>query len=227
MKNIARFISTLAIAGVFVLSGCKEEQVLYDTNQTSTTGPGGAQVAQGMGGATQAGTLKFERPPDRELLPLEELKSYTAAGIEFVIPRPWEFRRSESPMRAAEITAGDVSIVVFHFGVGQGGTAEANLSRWMGQVKLAPGWEPSLYQQRSNGLVVSEVIVRGDYTPTAMGPGAPAPQPIPDAILHGIVAEGGPQGSVFIRATGPTRAIDAQRKGLETMVQLLRPVAEG
>jgi hypothetical protein len=208
------------------LSGCKEEQVMYETDQASTSGPGGGDMAAGMGGAMAGGALSFERPPEREMLALEELKSYTAAGIEFVIPRDWEFRRSESPMRAAEITAGDVSIVVFHFGVGQGGSAEANISRWMGQVKLGAGWEPSLYQQRSNGLVVSEVIVRGDYTPTAMGPGAPAPAPIPDAILHGVVAEGGPQGSVFIRATGSTRAVDAERKGLETMVQLLRPVAQ-
>jgi hypothetical protein len=228
MKSLSRSLSIIALMSVVTFSGCKEEQVLYETDQTSTTGPGGAATPPMAGGGSTAaasGNMQFERPPARDMLPLEKLKTHTVVGIEMAIPRDWSFRLSNSPMRAAEITAEDVDIVVFYFGQGQGGDAEANIRRWLSQVQVAPGWEPSLYQQRSNGLVVTEVIARGSYTPTAMGPAAPAPQTITDAILHGVVVEGGPQGSIFIRATGPIRAIEAARPGLETMVQLLRPVA--
>jgi hypothetical protein len=230
--HIHRSLSLLAIAALFFVSGCKEEQVLYETDRASTTGAGGAPAATSAAMPNAAGgALKFERPPDRTQLTPDKLKTHTAAGLEFVFPREWAFKLSNSPMRAAEISMpaaneadGGVEVVVFYFGQGQGGTAEMNINRWIGQVEPMPGWPPTLYQSRPNGLVVSEVVVRGNYTPTAMGPAAPAPTPIKDAVLYGIVAEGGPQGSVFIRATGTIKAMDAARPGLETMVQLLRPV---
>ncbi len=224
-----RSLSLLALAALVLISGCKEEQVLYETDRPSTTGPATTAAMPNVPAA--AGALKFERPPDRAQLAPDKLKSHTAAGLEFVFPREWAFKLSNSPMRAAEISVpaaneadGGVEVVVFYFGQGQGGTAEMNINRWIGQVEPMPGWPPTLYQSRANGLIVSEVVVRGNYTPTAMGPAAPPPTPIKDAVLYGIVAEGGPQGSVFIRATGTIKAMDAARPGLETMVQLLRPV---
>jgi hypothetical protein len=232
--HIHRSLSLLAIAALFFVSGCKEEQVLYETDRASTAGPAGTApttTAALPNAPAATGALKFERPPERTQLTPDKLKTHTAAGLEFVFAREWVFKLSNSPMRAAEISMpaaneadGGVEVVVFYFGQGQGGTAEANITRWIGQVEPMPGWPPTLYQSRPNGLVVSEVVVRGNYTPTAMGPAAPAPTPIKDAVLYGIVAEGGPLGSVFIRATGTIKAMDAARPGLETMVQLLRPV---
>ncbi len=134
---------------------------------------------------------------------------FAVAGLFLPVPQGWITDRPSGGMRAAQflISEGDQSaeVAVFHFGAGQGGSVEDNLSRWIRQIAQPDGSETQARREKnsSGSLTIHQVIAEGTYTPAAMG-GAPA-QPRPDTRLHGIVVEGGPEGTVFIRATGPAK----------------------
>src|SRR6202521_2560460 len=74
--------------------------------------------------------------------------STAAAGLTFTAPAGWTVGRPGSPMRVAEFTlpraAGDsedAQLVVYYFG-GRGGSVDANIQRWIGQIQQ-PGGKPS------------------------------------------------------------------------------------
>jgi len=121
-------------------------------------------------------------------------------------------------MRAATYTivpaAGDTAsaeCVVYFFGAGQGGSVEANLDRWKGQM-VAPGGKPSdakIAKRTIHGLTVTTIDASGDYTGMG-GPMASAVQK--NYRLLGAIVEG-PGGNVFIKFTGPAKTVvDSQAK---------------
>jgi hypothetical protein len=136
-------------------------------------------------------------------------------------------------MRAAQfeipLEAGDpLELVVFHFGPGQGGTPQDNISRWARQIKPADGKDAleaaQVERAEISGLRLWSVISEGEYTPTAMsGPPQPA---IPDARLHGLVIEGGPKGSLFLRLVGPRAAVAAQEAAMRHLAESARAEPE-
>lgn len=140
--------------------------------------------------------------------------SVTVAGLTLHVPQGWITDRPSGGMRAAQflIREGEESaeVAVFHFGAGQGGSVEDNIARWIRQVAQPDGSETQAKREKAsvNGLTIHQVIAEGTYTAAAMG-GAPA-TPKPGTRLHGIVVEGGPEGTVFIRATGPAKLLAAR-----------------
>src|SRR5688500_12474542 len=66
-------------------------------------------------------------------------ETFKVSGFEFTRPTAWQWVESTSPMRKAELAvpAGTESekgeIVFFHFGQGQGGDTQSNITRWYGQ----------------------------------------------------------------------------------------------
>ena len=66
------------------------------------------------------------------------------------------------------------------------------------------------------------VKVSGTYAPISMRPGVPAPTPKPDYAIYGIILEGGPQGTLFIKATGPKATIEVQAAALDAFDQSAR-----
>ena len=68
-----------------------------------------------------------------------------AAGLTFTTPDGWRQSSSASAMRVAEFTLprapGDVEdaiLIVYYFG-GQGGSVDANIQRWVGQIQQPDG----------------------------------------------------------------------------------------
>ncbi len=47
-----------------------------------------------------------------------------------------------------------------------------------------------------------------------MGPFAPPQAPRPDQALFGVIVEGGPMGSVFVKVTGPEATIQSHSEAL-------------
>jgi hypothetical protein len=96
-----------------------------------------------------------------------------AAGLSFTTPDGWRQSPSNSPMRVAEFTlphaegdAEDAQLIVYYFG-GQGGSIDANIQRWVGQMQQADGQPSSAVAKREtrkvNGLTLTLVDVSGTY----------------------------------------------------------------
>jgi len=125
-------------------------------------------------------------------------------------------------MRAATYTvpaaAGDTAsaeCVVYFFGVGQGGSVEANLERWKGQM-IAPDGKPSsakIAKRTIHQLAVTTIDTSGDYTGMG-GPMAPSKSVQKNYRLLGAIIEG-PAGNVFVKFTGPAKTVAARQAEFE------------
>lgn len=153
-----------------------------------------------------------------------------APGVSFDLPEGWLPQTPASSMRFAQCAlpgeAGAAELVVFYFGPDQGGPAAENIARWAGQF-TAPDdpSQPATAETESfqqDGLQVTVVRVQGTYTPIAMGPMMPAPAPRAGQALYGVIVEGGPRGSVFVKVTGPAATLAAQREALDTFARSAR-----
>ncbi len=131
------------------------------------------------------------------------------AGLSFTIPKGWDSVPPATAMRAAQWTvpargdAGPGEAVVFFFGPGQGGDAQANVARWSGTVTTAQG-TPAVGQtstRHAGGIAVTQLEVYGTYANSMGSPGLPA-LPKPGYGLVGVILEY-PGGPVFFRLLGP------------------------
>ena len=149
-----------------------------------------------------------------------------AAGetqIDFALPAGWQSETPSSNMRLAQATipgaGGPGQLAVFYFGPGGGGDADANIQRWVGQMELEQGSQPSRQTfETENGFRVTWVDVAGTLLPSTMGTGPETAQP--NSRLLGAVVEG-PGGPWFFKATGPKATLDGER---EKFLEMLRSV---
>ena len=130
----------------------------------------------------------------------ESAKSFKVAERTFEVPESWTAETPSSRMRKAQFKNGKVEIVVFFFGAGSGGSAEANVNRWIGQFK-EPKEELSakVEKKKIKTATITTVSARGTYMS-----GSPFGQktPMPNYAMRGAIIEckGGP---IFIKMTGP------------------------
>ncbi len=130
-------------------------------------------------------------------------------------PVGWIEEPTASPMRVAQFRlprvpgdSEDGELVVFYFG-GSGGTVEANLQRWVGQMEQPDGRSSfavaSTTAFDANGLDVTLLDVPGTYV-AAVRPGAAERLDKRDFRLLAAVVET-PVGPWFFKLTGPARTI--------------------
>jgi hypothetical protein len=109
--------------------------------------------------------------------------------------------------------------VVYFFGAGSGGTVEANLERWKGQVLNAQGKaaDAQIQKRAIHSLTVTTIDSTGTYTgmggPTA--PGAPVKR---QYRVIGAVIEN-PGGNLFVKFTGPAKTVTANKARFEQLLQ--------
>jgi hypothetical protein len=132
-------------------------------------------------------------------------------------------------MRAAQYgVEGDdkAELSVFYFGADQGGSVDANITRWLGQLTQPDGSDTMKKAKRGErkvgSLTVSLVEAQGGFAGGMTMPGAPPPTPISDALLLGAIAEG-PQGSVFFKLVGPRETVERARTAFDAMIGSLHP----
>ena len=133
-------------------------------------------------------------------------------------------------MRAAtysmSLAAGDQGVaecIVNYFGPGQGGTVEANIERWKGQVQGADG-KPApakLENRKVRGVPVVVIDSSGAYTGMG-GPMAASAKPVPGYRLLGAIVEG-PGGMVFFKLTGPAKTIAGHEKSFNQLLASIQP----
>lgn len=135
--------------------------------------------------------------------------------LRYDTPDDWIERPTQSPMRVTEFRlprvpgdAEDGELVVFYFG-GSGGSVEANLQRWVGQMEQPDG--RSSFEVASttgfdaNGLAVTLLDVPGTYV-AAVSPGSATRLNKPGFRLLAAVIETS-VGPYFFKLTGPDRTI--------------------
>nr|AER58213.1 hypothetical protein LP001_034 [uncultured Acidobacteriota bacterium] len=154
------------------------------------------------------------------------LAADSGAGIRWTPPSNWK-AEAQRPMRLATYTippaAGDSDpgeCGVYYFGQGQGGSVEANITRWIGQFQSKEA--PKRDQRTLHGLKVTTIDVSGAYSgmggPMAKGGGAPKP----NYRLLGAIAEGS-QGSIFFKFTGPAKTVAQNQAAFEKLLASLGP----
>jgi len=137
--------------------------------------------------------------------------------VSYKVPERWIVEKPTSEMRLAQYrlpkAAGDgedALLVVFYFGPGQGGTTQANIDRWVNQVKQPDGSDSKDKAKTEtmtvNGLQVTTLDVKGTYSGGMSQDSAPKDA---NSIyrLRGAVIET-PKGSYFVKLTGPEKTVD-------------------
>jgi len=151
------------------------------------------------------------------------LFAQSVAGMKWTPPAGWKSSGTTS-MRAATYPVAPVpgdregaECAVYFFGLGQGGSIQANIDRWQGQFKAAGGKPATAKVVKINihGLPVTTMDVSGEYSGMA-GPAAP-PVSVTDYRLLGAIIEG-PGGNVFIKFTGPAKTVAANQSKFQRLL---------
>jgi hypothetical protein len=151
-----------------------------------------------------------------------------AGGLVWEGRSPLVRRAPKTNMRAAEYGLegeAQAELGVFYFGPDQGGTVDANVARWLGQIKQPDGSDTMTKAVREQatfgGVQVTTIEATGSFSGGMAMPGMAPPAAIADAMLLGAIANG-PKGPVFFKLTGPRAAVEKARAGFRGMLETLR-----
>ncbi len=165
------------------------------------------------------GWARFMRRP-------EPARPLGPGGIAWTVPTGWEMG-PEHQMRIAtyriHAIAGDpddAECAVYFFGTGQGGSVEANLSRWAGQFTgpdgQAPKEAPKTDQRRVGGLKISTLTASGTYLGAGGMMGQPS-APKPNYRMRAAIVEA-PEGLVFFKLAGPVNTVASSEKDFDALL---------
>ncbi len=160
------------------------------------------------------------------------LQGESAAGVQWKAPSGW-VSEPPRPMRAATYdipgprdSPEHSQCVVYFFGANQGGTVEANLTRWKSQMLGSDGKEAAAKVQTRtiHGLRMTTIDTSGTYTGMG-GPMAATPvKPAPGYRLLGAIVEA-PGGELFIKFAGRSGLVGAAAHDFEMLLDSFAPDA--
>ena len=139
-----------------------------------------------------------------------------SGDLRFKAPEGWTTEQASSSMRVAQYKLPKVegdkedgSLVLYYFGATQGGTAQANIDRWISQMQQPDG-SPSKDKAKAetmtvNGLKLTNVDVTGTYT-AEMAPGSKTFHNDDNYRLRAAVIET-PKGNYFVKLIGPAKTV--------------------
>jgi hypothetical protein len=149
-------------------------------------------------------------------------KSFQVGEFSFSSPLGWEWVPVTSSMRKAELRINDkdkknkAEVIFFHFGESDGGGVKANVDRWLGQFQ-EPREKINAKIDETKVKTHKVTYVQAEGTYMSGMPGGPKTAQ-PNSMLMGAILES-PQGSVFIRMTGPAELVKASRDEFKKMVE--------
>jgi hypothetical protein len=154
-------------------------------------------------------------------------KPLSVGGIVFVPPSSWKDLGGNA-MRActyasdpAEGESDSATVAVSFFGTGQGGPIDMNIKRWIGQMSLPDGGDPSSVADTStltvDGMAVHYVSLAGTFNASMGGPMTGDKTPHDNYRLIGYIIES-PQGSVFFKLVGPLKTAAAMGESLTAAI---------
>ena len=142
--------------------------------------------------------------------------AFQKSSLKFTVPPGWIEEERASNMRVAQYRlpktppdTEDASLVLYYFGQGQGGSATANVERWVSQMQPADGSSTNQTAKQEsfevNGLKVTAVDVVGTYT-AETAPGSGTFHNNPGYRLRAAVVET-PNGSYYVKLVGPEKTV--------------------
>lgn len=152
-------------------------------------------------------------------------------AIKYDAPAGWTSRPAASSMRVADFTlprvAGDAEdgqLTLYYFG-GQGGSVQANLDRWIGQMTQPDGRASkdvaaTTTMKTTSGLSVTLVDVGGTYV-AEVTPGSKERFNKPGFRLRAAVVET-KSGPYFVKLTGPSKTVAKWNESYLAFVKSLR-----
>ena len=145
---------------------------------------------------------------------LVNLQAPAPGALKFTAPAGWQTRTASSSMRVAEFVlpgrdaAGSAELVVYYFG-GTGGSVDANIQRWLGQMQQPDGRATSEVAAREsrtiNGLKLALLDVSGTYV-AEVRPGAAEKHNSPGYRMRTAVVDT-PRGPYFLKLVGPAATV--------------------
>jgi hypothetical protein len=142
----------------------------------------------------------------------------TVAGLTFTAPEAWKSVPPSSTMRAGTLQISvegaekPLEAVFYYFGAGQGGDAQANIDRWLGQFASPP--ESKTEELEAGGKKVTLVTATGTYNDGAMfGPKTPKEN---YTLLGAIIPSA--DAPVFVKLTGPKEALSKLDASFRAMI---------
>jgi hypothetical protein len=152
------------------------------------------------------------------------------ADLHFKVPEGWAIENPSSSMRIgqyrlphADGDADDAALVLYYFGQGQGGSVQANIDRWVGQMQQVDGSASKDKAKTEtlsvNGLNVTMVDLTGRYT-AEMSPGSGTFNDKSDYRLKAAVIET-PKGAYFAKLIGPVKTVAKWEQSFSEFVRSL------
>jgi hypothetical protein len=143
-------------------------------------------------------------------------QAQTSGDLHYKVPDGWVAGQPTSKMRVAQFKLPkadgdneDAELVLYYFGSNQGGTAEANIDRWISQIQQADGASSKDKAKTEsltvNGLKITTVDVSGRYT-AEMAPGSGKFYDKPNYRLRAAVIETA-KGNYFVKLAGPAKTV--------------------
>lgn len=146
--------------------------------------------------------------------PSKQSSTAAAGELRFQAPEGWVSEEPSSKMRVAQYKlprvegdSEDASLVLYYFGSAQGGSVQANVERWISQMKQpdTEAAKPKTETLTINGLKITTVDASGTYT-AEMSPGSGTFYNKPTYRLLAAVVET-PKGPFFAKLVGPAKTV--------------------
>jgi len=148
--------------------------------------------------------------------------------LRYKAPDGWVKEPTSSAMRVAQYklpkTEGDAEdalLVIYYFGATQGGTAQANIDRWISQMQQPDGSatkdKAKTETSTVDGLKVTSVDVSGTYT-AEMAPGSGTMHNDANYRLRAAVIET-PKGNYFLKLVGPAKTMGRWEQSVTDFVK--------
>jgi len=152
----------------------------------------------------------------------------TSGDLHYKVPAGWVSAQPSSKMRVAQFKLPkaegdneDGELVLYYFGANQGGTAEANIDRWISQIQQADGSSSKVNAKTEsltvNGLKITTVDVSGRYT-AEMAPGSGKFYDNANYRLRAAVIET-PKGNYFLKLVGPAKTVSRWEQSFTDFVK--------
>lgn len=154
------------------------------------------------------------------------------ARLTFDVPDGWQSKAPSSSMRVAEFVlpkadgdAADASLVLYFFGSGSGGSVQANVDRWIGQMTQPDGRSTKEVARTDarvsrGGLPLTVVDVGGTYV-AEVTPGSTDRFNAPGyRLIAAIVETSG--GAHYVKLVGPASTVAKWEAGVTAFLASLR-----
>ena len=150
----------------------------------------------------------------------------SSSDLKLQAPDGWISEQPSSSMRVAQYKlpgdAGDASLVVYYFGPGQGGSTDANLERWIGQMQQPDGSSSRAKAKTEtttvNGMNITLLDVTGTFSAGDMTGGGGSGQAMPNARMRAAVIET-PKGAYYIKLVGPEKTVERWDAGYMAFIK--------